>query len=460
MARMAILDRVLRKFGYDAIKDNKRRRAPRSTNYSEDNTLPAWQRNKLTATVRDVQRNFSVASWAIRKHLDYVSTFSFQAKTGDPDLNRRVEELMAWWSQPRNCDVRKQHSLARFIRLAEQSRTIDGDVFIVRLRTGQLQAVESDRVKDPSSGQPPNLDLSNTVQGVMLDKAGAPRGYIINKRSNTYSGSLTFEKVVRAANTFHLGYYDRFDQVRGISRLAAAINTYQDLYEGLTYALCKAKVSQLFGLVTYRDADSALGSIDSEVDDQGHTEYEIDFGVGPFHLDLDEGDKAEILESKNPSKELQDFSGIMIALALKALDIPMSFYQENFSNYSGSRQALLQYEQSAQVKRQDVRDLLDWVTAWKIREWIRSGILQLPAGMDERSIRWDWVGHGLPWIDPLKEVSAQVKAIEAGIMSRQEVAKSQGKDWFDIQEQLAEEKRIMGGADVDAPFPGGVNNAE
>ncbi len=443
MKTMAVIDRLLKRFGYDAVSNKNRRQRPRTNNGAEDSVLSSWSRNKLTATVRDVQRNFSVASWGIRKHLDYVSTFSFQARTGNDDFDRRLEELMVWWSEPRNCDIRGRDSLARLTRIAEQSRTIDGDCFIVRLNSGHLQAIESDRVASTASNKlPDNLKKNTITQGVILNDPGAAIGYVINRRGS-YAGQLTFDKIVRAVNTYHLGYYDRFDQIRGVSRLAASINTFQDLYESLTYALAKTKVAQLFGLVTYRDADSALGVIDTETDSDGSSYDSINFGTGPFHLDLEDGDRAEILESKTPSTETQDFSQIMIAMALKALDIPYSFYAENFSNYSGSRQALLQYEQSASTKRADVQAFLDWVTRWKVQTWAASGILTLPAGMTARNVKWEWINRGIPWIDPLREVKAQVAALEARVLSRQMIAKATGSDWFDIQKQLEQEEKII-----------------
>jgi hypothetical protein len=39
----------------------------------------------------------TIAAWAIRKHLDFVSTFSFHARTDDDDLNMLLERKMAEW---------------------------------------------------------------------------------------------------------------------------------------------------------------------------------------------------------------------------------------------------------------------------------------------------------------------------------------------------------------------------
>ena len=62
---------------------------------AEDKHLNVSGRKKLIDTTRDLYRNFAPAAWAIRKHLDYTSTFSFQARTGDDALNRRIEEFLA-----------------------------------------------------------------------------------------------------------------------------------------------------------------------------------------------------------------------------------------------------------------------------------------------------------------------------------------------------------------------------
>jgi len=444
MADLSVVRRLLKRFGYDAVEDKKRRQAPRTVHGSEDAILPGYKRTKLTATSRDIQRNFTMASWAVRKHLDYVSTFAFQSRSGYEEYDRQFEELMGWWSRAENCDALGRHDLPRMVRLFEQCRTTDGDVLVVRIRNGTLQAVESDRIANPAAGSmPKNISIDDLVQGVKLTKDGKPIGFCVNRRKRNYTGGYEFERIVSARNAYLSGYFSRFDQVRGVSPLAPAINVYQDLYEGLTYALCKLKVAQLFGLVTYRDASDALSDINSETDANGYNKYDIRFGQGPFHLDLEDGDKAEILESKTPSEESQAFAQIMIGLALKSLDIPQSFAQENYSNYSGSRQALLQYELSAESKRRDNIALLNWITTWKRAAWIKAGMLVPPAGVDYRRLKWEWIPRGIPWIDPLKEVRAQVEAIKAGIISRQLVCRTSGNDWFDIADQLSQEQEYM-----------------
>jgi capsid protein len=118
----------------------------------EDEELPAADRKRLVSGTRNIQRNFALAGWMIRKHLDYVSTFSFQSRTGIEELDNLIEALFAWWMRPTNCDVAGRHSLSRMIRLAEARRTADGDVFLLKLSHGRLQAIEGDRVCTPTRG--------------------------------------------------------------------------------------------------------------------------------------------------------------------------------------------------------------------------------------------------------------------------------------------------------------------
>jgi len=114
-------------FAYDAIAGDNRRRAPKSRPQRESKILSEKGRRKLTATTQDLRRNYTIAAWAIRKHLDYVSSFTLQVNTGDKTLDDSIEKLMRWWGKRKNCDAAQRHPLRRMIRLAEAHRTVDGD---------------------------------------------------------------------------------------------------------------------------------------------------------------------------------------------------------------------------------------------------------------------------------------------------------------------------------------------
>jgi capsid protein len=423
-----------RRSAYDATETRGRRKAATETLATEDRELNAIRRRRLIGGARDIARNYSAAAWAIRKHLDYTATFKLQARTDDEGLNQAIEDYIEEWSKPENCDVAERHDLHRMIRLAEARRIIDGDCFLLKLREGRLQAIEAERIATP----PGEIEYDTYTHGIRTDSAGRAAGYALCTRNPTGRGVGAMEREIAARFLIHHAAFDRFDQIRGISPLAAAYNTLRDTYEAFDFALAKLKVSQLFAMAFYRDAIDPVGSITPSAEDaETGDRYDVDFGRGPVKLELEPGDKAEFLESKTPSAEFQNYTATMIALALKALDIPFSFYDESFTTYSGARQALLMYEQSAEAKRRDVRAVLNNITRWQLYLATIDGRLALPRGMTAEAIKWEWVPAGLPWIDPLKEITADISAIQAGLDSTAAVCKRAGVDAYDLARQEA-----------------------
>ena len=417
-------------FSYDAVDTRNRRRSKAVNLGTEDKLLNKTKRRRLVSGTRDLQRNFTVAAWAIRKHLCYTTTFEFQCRTGDKQLDDRIEQLIEWYARPFNCDVTGRHSLYSLIRMAENRALVDGDVFLLKLSDGKLQAIEGDRVQTPVSNLPSNFNPERWIHGVQITPSGKPVAYAVCDRDRHA------KSIVPTQFIFELGYYDRFDQVRGVSPLAAAVNQFQDLYECAEYALAKAKVSQLFGLKFTRAGDEILDGSDGS-----DTSY--DFGSGPVVLDLPAGDDAEFLESRTPSTEFASYCQAMTQAALKSLDIPYSFFSENFTNYSGARQALLQYEQSAAARRREIVRLLNNITIWRLQLFVQDGILELPRGMTVGDLPFEWIGCALPWIDPQKEANAEIALVNASLASRQDICKQHGKDWWTVVEKLAQEQRYM-----------------
>ena len=426
-------------FGYDATETTGRRRVRPVVLRNEDDVLDPKSRKRLISDTTDLRRNYSIARWAISKHLDYTSVFSFQCRTGNRALDERIEALMDWWSRPLNCDVTGRHSLQRLTRLSEGLRTVQGDMVVLKMSDGRVQLIEGDRIRTPNEGLPASIDPGKLVHGVEVTPSGRASRYIICDRAGGLSNKFTFKAAIPARYTYCHGVFDRYDQVRGVSPLASAINAFSDVYEASEYALAKAKVSQLFGIKFKRAADTALTETESDTG----TGPTFNFGRGPQVLDLDPGDDAEFMESRTPSTEFATYMDRMIAVALKSLDIPYSFFNEAATNYSGARQALLMYEQSAKVKRGEVRELLNQLTAWRLQLFIDDGVLVLPAGMTVGDLKWEWISSGIPWIDPLKEASADIALVQSSLRSRQEISKERGRDWFSVVDELAAEEAYL-----------------
>ena len=419
---------------YDAVKSGTRRKTNPTNLRAEDKLLARLDRDKLVSNARNLNRNHAIAAYAIRKHLDYVSTFNFQCRSAYPELNREVERLMRWYMRAFNCDVSYRYDFPELTRMFERLAVTDGDVFVYKLADGHVQVVEGDRVRTPTDlgefkDKITSEELAKYVHGIKADGNHRHESYLICERTD--AGGFVLIDIVKASDAFHHTYADRFDQLRGVSPLSAAMNAYFDIGEAQEYALAKMKLSQLFVLKVSR---SGGGGSESDAT--------FEFGNGPQIIDLnkEEGEDADFLESNTPSTEFQAFMETMISNALKALDIPYSFYNESFTNYSGARQALLLYEQSCESKRKRLQKLLNNITVWRLGLFIADGILELPDGMFMSDLDFEWIPAGIPWIDPLKDITADAMAIKAGIKSRQMICKENGDDFQTIADQIANEK--------------------
>lgn len=409
--------------GYDAVDDTKKqRRSPQVVTYSEDEILTQPKRRKLIATTQDIERNYAIAGWMIRRHLDFSTQFDFRVRTEDEVFNRKLQKMFnRWANRPMLVDVTGRFGLAKLIRMAEARRIVDGDCLLVPLQSGQLQLIEGDRIRNPSGA---DFNASEWIQGVRINKVGRPLEYAIHTRNQS---QLSFERTIRALNVFHHGYFTRYDQVRGISPFASAINDLQDLRENQTYALLKSKIANLFGLVTYRDAEESIGEVNTdEVTDTPKDELQVNLGGGPFHLDLGIEDKAELLTSDVPGSTYKDFNELVLLIVLKALDLPMSFLNEGWTNFFGSRGSWLLYERACVDKRADVQELLRKITVWKLQQWLLDETLVLPSNLTLDEIDFEFVPRGMPPFNFDREIKGAIQAIQNGLDSPERICRSYG----------------------------------
>jgi hypothetical protein len=435
--------------GYDALEAKGRRKAAPSSIVREDTHLKGGRRIRLQANANDIARNFSIAAWMIRRHLDYVARFDFHSRTKDRGLDMAIEDLMKTQSMAANCDRGGRVTREKLFRMAEARRVLDGDTGFILLQDGRLQGIEADLIRDPVNTKGPY----EWVDGTEADYAGLIRNFAIWGRSRGGVG-YEFKRFVPARNFIHYGFFDRFasEQRRGVSPIAASLNLFRDVYEVVEYAVIKAKIAQLFALALGRDADAmplsaampgATGEVvDDETTDADESEpppRTIDLTHGPTVLDLDDGEKVDVIESKNPSNELQNFSRLAMMMAFKALDIPYSFFDESHTNYSGSRGSWMHYERACLDKRDDQLEMRKRWTDFQLRRWVLNGQLKLPGRMTVDDIKTEWVPLGMPWWKPAEEIVGDLMAISSGLDSPLRVTKERGRgDVFDNIDDLLE----------------------
>ena len=459
---MNLIQKLTKRFsigGYDGAdtSGNHRRPAPTQT-ASEDTHLDARKREILGANTRDILRQYSLLGWLVRRHLDFVVDFSLKFQTADAGWNRAAEQWFAEVGKPFNFSADGRHSFDRALRISEACRVLDGDVFWLKIKgganRGKIQFIEADRVALSRSEVPRADDPAAWINGVKVDpRTGKAMAYAVCNRIGRSRKQL--DRIVSARSILPLGYYSyRFDQVRGISPLACAVNQLRDLYEVQNYEVVKAKLGALLGVAIMRETGVADGPTLGEATDDGDGQPPtIDFAhLGPFQLELEPGEKAEILESRTPSAQTMAFMQQLVDSTLLALDIPASFFDVARTNYFGSRAALLIYLLSCDEKIRDLKLFQTDYLNWRLGIALEDGEITLPPGQGFDFVKFEFIEGGVPYWKPVDEAKGTAMQVAMGLQSPRRAARELGRDYETLIDETAADLQYARTRGVDLKF--------
>lgn len=414
---------------YDCVERPGNTRPAYYSSRSEDRELTQYQRQLMISEARSQIRNFTMAGFVLRKHLQFVSYYRFAANTPDEHFNEELERRVNRWKKRRNCDASNRYGFDQLIYLIESHRALDGDVGVLLLSNGKVQIIEGDRIRTP-------MDIRAREQwehGVKVNDWGMPLAYAIHDRNP--QGGYTLSRIVNSRNLRLLGYFSRKDQQRGIPLAAPAIKQFAYLYESIDLALVKQKLEQVLGLKTTLEEDSSFGEKQSRDQRQEALEHQIIETFGPqiMRLNLKIGENAEFIQSNNPSGNFQAFCDRVLQMVFAAYDIPFSFYDGSRTNFYGSRGEFEQFMDGVERKQAPTIELLDEMTLdWLIPLWEDDDLdpLVIPNGWtyDDLGDWCGWSGAGMPMWRLLEYVKDTQVAFDLFLLSPFEVARSYGMD--------------------------------
>jgi len=438
MSRMISQER-LRNFGrFDSALDSTKRGISRNISGAED-TAGTAERYKLIRAARDLADNFPPVRSLLLKFATYVAgRLSYQARTGDKELDAQVERYWAKWC--RECDFLRRHDFVSFLQLAVMAILRDGDCGFIIVRDGEmlkLQSVEADRIGSPYNRL---IDSDTYIGGIMLDEFGRPDKYQIFVRTinNQY-----IEPTDIAANEFvHLFDPTRLDEYRGRSAFATALNAARDLQETIKAEVQAIKfASYQTGIITTENgsADASDYFATSQKNDFGQTEKLSNVDPGAIQY-LSPGEKMEMFKSDRPGGAFGEFVRLVQAHIAMAVGLPYGFaFDADKSGPMARMEAAMAERTFARWRRLLESQFLDRIKNIVLLDAAARGEIDDSEFLLDG--RWCWPAKVS--IDYGREANADIALWKAGLKTAGQIYSDAGEDYEEALRARAKETAMI-----------------
>ena len=390
-------------------------------------------------------------------------------------------EFKIWAGKKNACDATGMNDFYGIQQLCLMSWLMSGDVFVAIKRREstvlnpyslRLHVIEADRIRTP--GESTGVTIPNFTtgkaengkliyDGVEVDKDGMAVAYHI---ANTYPDELVdlskqtefarieaYGKETGLPNLLHIMSSERPDQYRGVPYLSQVIKPMLQIRR-YTEAEIMAAVIQSF-FTAWVKTESPGDDLWNEAIGEGQEEISRDpneYEVGPGTVNyMEPGESVEFGSPSHPNGNFDGFMRSMCEQTGAALEVPADLLLKSFnSSYSASRGALLEAWKAFKMRR-------EWLTndlcrpAYEIwmTEAVARGRISAPGFLTDPLIRQaylqsEWIGPSQGQLDPTKEVTAAVTAINEGLSTREaEAIRLNGSEYTANVDKLAAENEKL-----------------
>jgi len=286
---------------------------------------------------------------------------------------------------------------------------------------------------------------SRIRQGIEFDKIGRRVAYHFLRRhpGDVTDPGLSGETVrVPAESVLHIVDPVDAGQLRGVSRFSPALVKLFLLDQYDDAELDRKKVAAMFvGFVRRPERDFDNGG---ETDDRGEPLLPLE--PGQLQI-LDDGEDITFSTPADVGGNYESFQYRTLLQVAAALGLPYANLSADMlkANYSNTRAALLEFRRRIEAFQHSVLVFQLCRAAWA--RWmdmaVLSGALKLPDYESRRADYLDcaWLPPRWDWVDPLKDIRAEIVAIEAGLKSRTQAIAERGFDAAAVDAEIAGDHR-------------------
>ena len=445
--------------GFDAAQSHRRMRGFRATR-AHVNTLIAASGETITARARWLVRNNGYAANAVDAFANHVVGDGIKPSSKLADAAKKEELQKLWLAWTDEADAEGLTDFFGLQRRAAREVFLAGEVFLrIRMRRPedgltvpmQLQMLPSEMLPQDLTRALPGA--GSIRQGIEFDGIGRRVAYHLLHRhpGDMTDPGLVGETVrVPASEIVHVLDPVEAGQLRGVSRFAPAIVKLftLDLYDDAE--LERKKTAAMFAMF-----------ITSPAPETPQEPAEEDLEVEPGQVvRLDPGEDVSTPATPDSGSTYEPFQYRTLLQIAAALGIPYPYLTGDAArgNFSNTRVALLDFRRRVSAIQHSV--IIHQLCRPVWQRWMDlaalSGAVDLPGyERDRRSFQAvSWLPTRWDWVDPMKDASAEILQIEAGLKSRSQAISERGYDSEQVDREIAAERKREAALGLDFRRPG------
>lgn len=420
-----------------------------------------WQYLHFMELARDVDRNDLVVGQAINRLVTNVvqQGFPVDPQTGNDVANQiLLEKWQAWGEDVRACHFGQTASWQSIQELTLRQTIVDGDMFNLLTRQGSIDTVEGHRCRRPRSTK------RNVVFGILKNDAGQPVEAWLTKENIQPQQQLNLVSDIQRAPFYDSDGYrqvlhgvmrQRFSMTRGITKLAPTFKAC-GLHDDIQFAeLVKRQVASCITFLREKPIQIA-GIIQQEAGTMGEVELQQNEHSTRLLQQIFPGmevtgNPGEKLAAFAPNVAGSDFiSHSLLVLTFIAinLDLPVHvlLLDPSKTNFSGWRGAIDQARiRWRSMQQWLIENLHRPVYEWKVRQWLAEDsedgrMLRAAASHGAKMLRHIWHPPGWSYIEPMKDVQADVIEMASVLNSPRRVLGRKQLDWKRVVNETVEDQ--------------------
>jgi lambda family phage portal protein len=381
---------------------------------------------------RHAVRNSAVAARAAAALTNNVIGCGIKplVRTTDAGLKRKLQA--SWNRFVDSADFEGMRDLYALQALAYGHQIIDGEFLVRRIIDGgQLRCqILPAEFLDTTITRPND----SIIGGVEFDEQGRRVAYHVFQWHPTNAVRIPNSIRIPASEMLHVINGQTAGQVRGVTAFAPVLLKLNEAEQYDRATLVKAKVSALWGGFIRTSDDNSLNA------KKGND--------GAFTLSLEPG----TIQKLDPNDEIEfpphadvspysDFMKTLLRSIASGMGLPYSVLTGDLSDTSYASSRVGQIEFRKHVERLQWEFIFQFcrpVWRWWIELEVLAGRLPMPpGGIQEYIDVVTWTPPPMPLTDPQKEIDAKIKAIRAGLSSRDMEISGLGYDREEIDAQIA-----------------------